>query len=250
VIDPDAQLGENTTVGPYAVLEQNTVIGDNGRIYAHAMIASGTRLGSGCRVFPNAVLGMIPQDLKFEGEDSLLEVGENTTIRECCTLNRGTNASGTTRVGSNCLLMAYSHIAHDCVVGDNVVIANSLAMAGHVTVAHDVFIGGDVAIHQFCTIGEYATLGAKVYVSSDVVPYALVADSPPKIKGINSIGLTRKGFSESQRRSIKRAYRILFRQGLKLDEACDTLQKECGGNAQVDALVSFATQSSRGLLRM
>jgi UDP-N-acetylglucosamine acyltransferase len=249
-VDPGARIGANTHIGAYAVIEDNVVIGDDCTVYPHVTIASGTRMGNGCRVFPGAVLGMIPQDLKFEGEDSLLEIGDNTTIRECCTLNRGTKALGKTVIGSNCLLMAYCHIAHDCIVGDNVIIANNLAMAGHVELQHDVFIGGDVAIHQFCTVGKYATLGAKVYVANDVVPYALVAEAPAKIKGINKIGLSRKGFSEERRRFIKRAYKTLFRSGLKLEEALSRLDETYADNDDITAITTLIRRSDRGILRM
>ena len=249
IVDPGARIGEGTSVGPYAVIEEDTRIGDNCSIGPHAMIGCGTRIGNGCRIFKSAAVGLIPQDLKFHGEKTFLRIGDNTTIREFCTLNRGTEARGETVIGSNCLLMAYCHVAHDCVLGDHVVIANNLAMAGHVEVGDHARIGGTVVIHQFCRIGAYAFLGVTTKVVMDILPFAMVAAEPTRIADINKVGLERAGFDSARRRAIKRAFRTIFRRGLELDDAIESLVHEYPDNQDVAEIVSFVRGSSRGILR-
>ena len=250
VIHPGAGLGADVRIGPYTIVEADVEIGAGCTIGPSVVIASGTRMGKGCQVFQGASVGAIPQDLKFSGEKTLLRIGEHTTIREFCTLNRGTKAKGETVVGSHCHLMAYCHIAHDCQVGDYFVAANYSALAGHVTIGNHVRAGGVTAVVQFCQVGDHSFLGAYSLITKDVVPFALVAPGPVRIVGINKIGLERDGFDEPRRREIRRAYQILFRRGLTCDNALRTLQAEFPQNNDVASIVAFAAQSKRSLLRM
>lgn len=250
IINADAQLGKNVSVGAYAVIDGDTVIGDDTSIGSHAYIADGARIGKNCRIFNGASISTIPQDLKFDNENTTLEIGDNTTVREFCTLNRGTNAHGKTTIGTRCLIMAYCHVAHDCIIGNNVIISNNLAMAGHVEVGDNVTIGGVVAIHQFCRIGDYAFIGATSYINMDVVPYALCAGNPANIKSINKIGLERRGYDVERQRKLKRAYRILFKDHPFITAAIEDLDKSFPDDNDVQVLSRFAKESSRGLIRM
>jgi UDP-N-acetylglucosamine acyltransferase len=250
LVHKDAVVGADVSIGPYSIVEDDAVIGDRCEIGSHVSICGGTRLGAGSRVFKGAVLGEIPQDLKFGGEKSLLRIGENATIREFCTLNRGTKATGETVIGSNCLLMAYCHVAHDCRIGDYLVAANTLNLAGHVELGHHVNIGGTCAITQFRKVGDYVHLAAYSIIIKDVVPFAITAPSPMRVAGINRVGLLRAGFSEDRRRNIKRAYKILFRSGLTATEACARLAADFTGDADIENVIAFVKRSAKGLLRM
>lgn len=250
IIDPGVQIGADVTVGPYTVIEHDVVIGDGCQIGPHVMIGSGTRLGKCCRIFKSASIGLEPQDKKYAGEKTLTIVGDNTVIREFVTVNRGTSASGETRIGANCWIMAYCHVAHDCVLGDDVTISNGLAMAGHVTVGNHVTIGGIVPIHQFTRIGDYAMVASVSRPFTDVVPYALVGADPTRIAGVNKVGLERRGFSAEQIRSIRQAYKILFRENLNLQDALLKLEEEFAGDADVARIISFVKGSQRGIMRM
>jgi UDP-N-acetylglucosamine acyltransferase len=250
IVDKGASIGADVTVGPYVVIEGDVEIGDGCEIKPHVVVGSGTRMGKRCRVFPGACVGLIPQDLKFGGEKTYLHIGDGTTIRECVTLNRGTKASGETRIGSGCLLMAYCHVAHDCVLGDNVVIANNLGMCGHVIVGSNVNIGGGVIIHQFCRIGDHSFIGFMSRISQDVAPFALVGPEPTRVVGVNKVGLERRGFSDERRQDIKRMYRMLFREDLTTQDALARIGESFGGNPDAELLVSFVKSSERGLLRM
>jgi UDP-N-acetylglucosamine acyltransferase len=250
IIEPGAQIGANVIIGPYAVIEGDVVIGDETRIDPHAMIGNGSRVGNRCRVFMGASIGLEPQDKKYAGEKTLTIIGDDTVIREYVTINRGTNASGETRVGARGWIMAYCHIAHDCVVGDDVTISNSLAMAGHVIVGNHVTIGGIVSINQFSRIGDHAMIGARARIASDIVPYALVGTEPLRIAGTNKIGLERRGFSAEQIKNITNAYRVLFRDGLPLNDALAKIEEDFSGDADVKRLTDFVKESERGFLRM
>jgi UDP-N-acetylglucosamine acyltransferase len=250
IVDPDTRMGRGVEIGAYTVIEGDVEIGEGCRIWPHVMIGSGTRIGNGSRIFKGASVGLEPQDLKFKGEKTYLRIGENTTIREFCTLNRGTEARGETVIGNNCLLMAYCHVAHDCIIGDNVVIANCLAMAGHVEVGDNVGIGGIVPIHQFTRIGEYAYIAAVARPFMDVVPYALCGGDPSRIVGINKVGLDRHGFDQQRKQTIKRAYKILFRKNLLLDDALKMLEEKFGDNRDIEKLIAFCRKSERGIMRM
>lgn len=249
LVDPEAQLGEGVTVGPYAIIEKNTVIGANTEIGPHALIANGARLGSACRVFMGAVVGTIPQDLKFHGEESVLEVGDRTTIREYVTLNRGTEESGVTRIGSDCLLMAYAHVAHDCVIGNNVILANAVNIAGHVTVEDWASIGGMTPVHQFVHIGCHAFIGGGYRAVKDVPPYILASGEPLQFTGLNTIGLQRRDFSPETLLLLKRAYKLLYYSHLNVSQALQAIQEQLEPIPEIKHLVEFIKKSERGIIR-
>lgn len=250
LVDPGARLDDGVEIGPFAVVESDTEIGENTIVGPNAVIRPGARIGKECHIWQGASIAAAPQDLKFKGESTLLRIGDGTTVREFCTLNRGTSAHGETSIGSGCLIMAYSHVAHDCVIGNNVVAANNLAMAGHVSVGDNVNIGGVVSIHQFCRIGSYAFIGASSYLNVDVVPYALTSNEPTRVVGVNKIGLERRGFSPERRSTISRAFRVLFREFASMGEAMAALEERYGDDPDVGLLKDFVTQSKRGILRM
>jgi UDP-N-acetylglucosamine acyltransferase len=250
LIEPGAQIGVNVSIGPYTVIERDVVIGDGAEIGPHVMLGNGTRLGSRCRVFFGASIGLEPQDKKYAGEKTLAVIGDDTLIREYVTINRGTSATGATRVGARGWIMAYCHIAHDCAVGDDATISNALAMAGHVTVGNHVTIAGVVSINQFCRIGDHAMVGARARVSSDIVPYALIGTEPLRVVSINKIGLERHGFTAEQINNLKRAYKFLFRDGLPLNDALAKIDAEFPGDASIKTLTDFVRGSEKGFLRM
>ncbi len=250
LVSPKADLGANVDVGPFSIIEENVVIGDGCQIGAHVRIASGTRLGAGCRVFQGAVLGSEPQDLKFVDEEpTFLEVGEKTTIREYATLNRATTHSYYTRVGSNCLLMAYSHVAHDCQIGDNVVLANSVNLAGHVIIESNVGIGGLTAVHQFVKIGRHAFIGGMQKVKKDIPPYILAMGEPTRFAGLNRIGLQRRGFSAESLEALSQAYRVLYRQNHTVKRAIEILESGDNNLPEVTDLINFLKSAERGIIR-
>lgn len=248
IVDPSAALYQDVEVGPYAIIEGDVVIGPGSVIGAHAFIGTGSRLGEEVTVFPHAVLGTVPQDLKFGGEKTLLEVGDHTVIREFATLNRGTVARGRTKVGAHCLLMSYSHVAHDCLVGDHCILANSATLAGHVTVEDWVIIGGLVPIHQFVTIGCHAMIGGGWRVPKDVPPYVTAAGDPLKPVDINKIGLERRGFSEEAIGNLKTAYKVLFRSKKNMTGALEELEGLGDLGPEVAHLRSFIRESERGVI--
>ena len=248
LIDTEAKIGENISIGAFSVIEGNVEIGDDAEIGHHVVLASGTRLGKGVRVHPGAVIGNAPQDLKYGGEDTIVEVGDMTVIRECVTINRGTTATGLTRVGSNCLLMAYSHIAHDCRVGNGVILANSVNLAGHVTIEDYVIIGGLTGVHQFVTLGMHAMIGALFRVSKDVPPYILAGGQPLSYEGLNLIGLRRRGFSPNTIESIAHTYHILYRSKLNVSQALEKLSNIDGKIPEVERIIQFVQQSKRGII--
>ena len=248
-VDPAAELGMGVEIGPGAVIGPQVRIGDRSRVGSHALITGKTTLGIGCRVHHGAVLGTPPQDLKFGGEKTALEVGDDTEIREYATLNVACDEGQVTRVGSHCLLMAYVHVAHNCRLGDHVIVANASQFAGYVTIEDWAIVGGLTAVHQFVRIGCHAFVGGGSRIAQDVAPYVLIAGSPPRHAGINRIGLERRGFTPAKREAIERAYRILFRDGLNLDEAVERLRTEFSGMDEIEHLARFAETSTRGLSR-
>jgi UDP-N-acetylglucosamine acyltransferase len=250
IIHSKAIIGDRVSVGPYTVVEEDVEIGDECEIGPHVLLASGTRIGKDCRVFKGASLGTIPQDLKFGGEKTFLIIGQNTTIREFCTMNRGTKATGKTVVGDQCLFMAYSHVAHDCRIGNHVVVTNSSSFAGHVHIGNYVRMAGVASIVQFLSVGDYSFIGAYSLVVKNVVPFAMVAPQPLRIVGINKVGLERLGFDEERRRVIKRAYKILFRSNLPLDEALSHLESDFSNNPDITSIITLARTSKQGLVGM
>lgn len=247
IVDPGAELGDGVQVGPYAIIGPKVKIGADTVIGPHAFIERNTQIGDGCVISKGAVLGTDPQDLKYEGEETLLLVGNGTTIREFATLNRGTRASGKTTVGSGCLLMAYSHIAHDCVIGDRVIIANGVQMGGHVLIEDNATVGGLCAIHQFVRIGSFAFLGGASRIPKDVPPYVRAAGNPLKLYGLNTVGLERRGFTKAARLELKRAYRILFNSELNISQAIGELRAREDVTPEVEHLISFIEASERGV---
>ena len=248
IVDPGAELADGVTVGPYAVIEENVVIGPGSEIKAGAFVGSGARLGAEVRVFPNAVIGTIPQDLKFGGEETTLDIGDRTVIREYASLNRGTSARGKTAVGSDCLVMSYAHVAHDCFVGDHCVLANSATLAGHVTVGDWVIIGGLVPVHQFTRIGSHAMIGGGWRVPKDVPPYMTAAGDPLKPVDINRIGLSRRGFTAEAIANLRKAYKVLFRSKFGLSDALAELEKLGDLGPEVEHLKRFIAESERGVI--
>lgn len=248
-VHPGAQLGENVEVGPYAIINEDVIIGENCRIAARAYIDDGARLADNVEVGIGAVLSTAPQDLKYKGEKTYLEVGEGTRIREYATLNRGTDYHFKTVVGRNCYLMAYSHVAHDCILGDNVILSNSVNMAGHVVIESHVGIGGLSAIHQFVRIGQHSFIGGGYRIPKDVPPYILAMGEPLQYGGVNRVGLLRKGFSEELISQIKRAYRFIFRSNLTRREAIAKIRSEFPMSPEIENILQFVEHSERGLIR-
>lgn len=248
IVDDGAELGAGVVVGPYVNIGPDVRVGAGTVVGPHALIDRRTVVGEECRISQGAVLGTDPQDLKFQGEDTWLHVGDRTVIREYATLNRGTSASGKTVVGSDCLLMAYTHVAHDCELGNHVILSNAVNMAGHVVIEDWVIVGGITPIHQFVKIGAHAFVGGGSRVSQDVPPYCRAAGSPPKLYGLNSVGLERRGFSEETRRSLKHAYRLLFQSGLNVSQGLTRAEEEVNGIPEVRHLLRFIRDSERGII--
>ncbi len=249
IVDPTAELGENVTIGPFAVVEAGVVIGDNSSVASAVQIARGTKIGRNVRIFSGAVLGTDPQDLKFEGEETFLEIGDDTIIREYATLNRGTKESWVTRVGKECLIMAYTHVAHDCHLGDHVILANAVNLAGHVTIEDWASLGGMVPVHQFVRIGAHAFVGGGYRVVKDVPPYVLVMGEPLQFGGINLIGLRRRGFTPEQLTAIRRAYRIIYQSKLNVSQALVRIREEMELTEEVRRILDFIEKSDRGIVR-
>ena len=248
VIDESALLGSNVKIGPYSIIGENADIGDNTVIGNHVNILPNVKIGTSCQVFHASSIGEIPQDLKFEGEDTKTIIGDNTIIREYVTINRGTSESGETRVGSNCLLMASTHVAHDCILGDNVIMSNLTTLGGHVEVQNWVVLGGGVLVHQFTKIGEHAFIGGGFRVVQDVPPFILGANSPLAFQGINSIGLKRRGFSPSDRKIIKEIYKVYFRLTENRNESILKIEKEFPKSSLRDQILNFIRSSNRGII--
>lgn len=248
-VNPGARIAKNVVIEPFTTIHNNVEIGEGTWIGSNVTIMEGARIGKNCTIFPGAVIGAVPQDLKFTGEDSLAVIGDNTTIRECVTINRGTKASGKTVVGSNCLIMAYAHIAHDCQVGDNVVIANACALAGHVIVGDYAVLGGLTAIHQFITIGNHVMISGGSLVRKDVPPYTKAAKEPLSYIGINSIGLRRRGFDTEKIREIQNIYRILYQKNYNNTQALSIIEAELEATPERDEVIQFIRNSSRGIMK-
>jgi UDP-N-acetylglucosamine acyltransferase len=246
ILDETVELDEGVEIGPYSVIGPNVRIGSGTRIGPHVVIERETELGRDCRVHAGCVLGGDPQDLKYGGEAAPLVVGDRTVIRECATVNRGTSARGRTQVGADCLLMAYSHVAHDCLLGDHVILANAVNMGGHCTLGDWVIVGGITAIHQFVQVGAHAFVGGSSAVRKDVPPFVKAAGDPLRLFGLNSVGLQRRGFTDEDRAALRRAYRLLFQSKSNLREAMRTARTELTG-PHVEALLEFIEGSERGV---
>jgi len=247
IVSTDVELGENVTIGPYTIVEDDVTIGSGTVIDSHARIAAGARIGEDCRIHHCAVVGTEPQDLKYAGEKTMLHIGDRTVIREFATLNRGTAHRKKTVVGSDCLIMAYAHVAHDCWLGDHVILANSVNLAGHVTIEDWVIIGGVAPVHQFVRLGAHCIIGGGFRVPKDIVPYAIAAGYPLKVAGINRIGLQRRGFTKTQLEPISRAFKVLFRSGLNTGQALNRIRADVEQTPEVQHLVEFIESSERGI---
>ncbi|MGD2068141.1 MAG: acyl-ACP--UDP-N-acetylglucosamine O-acyltransferase [Gemmatimonadota bacterium] len=247
LVHEDAEVGPGVSIGPYSIVGPRVVIGAGTEIGPHAYIERDTLLGEDCRIGKGAVLGTDPQDMKFKGEDTVLEVGDRTTIREYATLNRGTSARGKTVVGSDCLLMAYTHVAHDCELGNHVILSNAVNMAGHVVIEDWVIVGGITPIHQFVRIGAHAFIGGGSRIPQDVPPYCRAAGNPPKLYGLNSVGLERRGFSNETRKALKKAYRLLFQSNLNVSQGLARAEGEAPAIPEVRHLLRFIRESERGI---
>jgi UDP-N-acetylglucosamine acyltransferase len=250
IVDPAATLGADVEIGPFAVIGPDVVLGDQTSVGAHTVIEGPTRIGKRNRIFPFASVGSAPQDLKYANEPTTLEIGEGNTIREFATLNRGTvGGCGKTIVGSANLIMAYAHVAHDCTIGDSVVMANGATLAGHVIVQNHAIVGGLVAIHQHVRIGESAILGGGAMVVLDVPPFCMAVGDRARLHGLNLVGLRRRGFGKETIRRIRGAYRVLFQSGLSLSDALARLREEAAISPEVGRMVAFVAGSQRGICR-
>ena len=248
-IDPAAKLGANVTIGPGAVVGPHVTLGEGTKVDSHALVTGWTRIGRGCHIHHGAAIGGPPQDLKYSGEPSYLEIGDETVLREFVTANLATEPGATTRIGSHCLLMAYAHVAHNCQIGNRVLVANAVQMAGYVTIEDWAIVGGGTVIHQFVRVGQHAMVGGGSRVAQDVAPFIKLAGSPPRLAGINQVGLERRGFPPASIDALRSAYRILFRDGLNVEAAVTRLRESFPGVAEVEAVARFAETSARGLTR-
>lgn len=248
-IHPQAKIADNVVVEPFAVVHKDVEIGEGTWIGSNVVIMDGARIGKNCRIFPGSVISGVPQDLKFAGEITTAEIGDNTTIRECVTVNRGTKDKWKTVIGSNCLIQAYSHIAHDCQVGNNCIFSNSTTLAGHITIGDYVVLAGLVAIHQFVKVGSHAFVTGGSLVRKDVPPYVKAAREPLSYVGINSVGLRRRGFSSNQINEIQEIYRVLFVKNNNVTKALDMIEAEFQPTEIRDEIVDFIRNSNRGVMR-
>jgi UDP-N-acetylglucosamine acyltransferase len=248
-VHPEAQIGNNVEIGPFSTIEADVIIGDGTWIGPNVTIMNGARLGSNCQVFPGAVISAIPQDLKYEGELTTVEIGDETTIRECVTINRGTKAYGKTVIGKKGLIMAYVHIAHDCIIGDHVILVNSVALAGHVEIGDWSIVSGLSAVHQFVKIGEHAMVGGGAMVRKDVPPFITAAGEPVTYAGVNSVGLKRRGFSSVHINLIQDVYRIIYQSGKNISQALEIVKREYKVDPNVLRIIDFIENSNRGLIR-
>lgn len=248
-IHPQAKIANNVVVEPFVTIHKNVEIGEGSWIGSNVTIMEGARIGKNCRVFPGAVIAAVPQDLKFGGEESLAVIGDNTTIRECVTINRGTSYSGKTEIGNDCLIMAYAHIAHDCIIGNNAVIVNSVQLAGHIEIGDWAIIGGLTAVHQFVKIGKHTMISGGSLVRKDVPHYVKAAREPLSFVGINSIGMRRRGFSSEKIREVQNIYRTLFQNKLNNTQALDTIEAEFPVSPERDEIIDFVSNSGRGIMK-
>ena len=248
-IDPQAKIAKNVVVEPFVTIEKNVEIGSGTWIGSNVTIMEGARIGENCEIFPGAVISAIPQDLKFDGEDSLAIIGDNTIIRECATINRATKATGKTIVGNNCLIMAYAHIAHDCIIGNNAIIVNNVALGGHVEIGEHAIIGGITAVHQFIKIGKHCMVSGGSLVRKDIPPYVKAGREPLSFIGINSIGLRRKNFSEEEITEIQDIYRILYQKGNNNTQAINKIEIDFKISEIRDEIISFVRNSGRGIMK-
>lgn len=248
-VSPDAQIGKDVEIGPFAVIHPNVIIGDGCKIGSNATICEYTQLGKNCQVFPSAVIGAIPQDLKFKGEESWAIIGDNCVLREFVTIHRGTASKGKTVVGNDNLIMAYCHIAHDCILGSNIIMSNVTQLAGEVEIDDFAIIGGGTLVHQFSHIGSHVMIQGGSKVNKDIPPFAIVAREPIAFCGINSVGLNRRGFTPEQIHTIQEVYRLLYNNGMNTTQALAHIEATMPQTPERDTIVSFVRASSRGIVK-
>ena len=248
-VSPDARIGENVKIDPFAVIHDGVTIGDNSHIMSNAVIMAGTSIGKECLVFPGAVIGAIPQDLKFVGEKTTVEIGDHTTIRECVTISRGTKDKWKTVIGKHCLLMAYAHVAHDCILGDHVILANAVQLAGHVIIGDYAILGGMAGAPQFTNIGAHTYIAGHTVIRKDVPPFVKAGRNPLCYVGVNSVGLQRRGFTNETINEILEVYRHIYYKGLNISQAVDLIVKELPHTPERDAIMTFIKDSKKGIIK-
>jgi UDP-N-acetylglucosamine acyltransferase len=248
-VHPQAKIARNVVIEPFVTIHKNVEIGEGTWIGSNVTIMEGARIGKNCRIFPGAVISAIPQDLKFDGEETTVEIGDNTTVREFVTINRGTKANLKTVVGKNCLLMAYVHVAHDCVIGNNCILANAVNLAGHINIDDYAIVGGLSAVHQFVNIGAHVMISGGSLIRKDVPPFTKAARDPLSFVGINSVGLRRRGFSSEKINEIQDLYRIIYLKSLNVTQAVTYIETEMPATKERDEIISFITSSSRGIMK-
>lgn len=248
-VHPEAKLGENVIVEPFAYVDRNTEIGDGTRVMMQATVLEGARIGKNCTIFPHATVAGVPQDLKFQGEETVAIIGDNTTIRECATVNRGTASKGFTSVGSDCLIMAYSHVAHDCVLRDHVILGNATQLAGEVEIDDYAIISGGSLAHQFSKIGAHVMIQGGSKISKDIPPYVMVGREPITYVGLNIVGLRRRGFSSERINAIQEIYRYLYLSGYNISQAVERIEQELPPSEDSSLILDFVRSSSRGIVR-
>jgi len=249
IISSKAEIGNNVEIGPFTIVEDKVKIGDNCKIGAHVTLASGTILSKDVKIFNGAVLGTVPQDLKFSGEETTLEIGERTVIREYAFLNRGTKHSFKTVVGNDCFIMAFVHIAHDCFIGDGCILANGTQIAGHCSVDKNSILSGHVLVHQFTQVGSYCMVEGGAKIKRDVPPYLMIAGEPARFSGLNKIGLKRRNYTDEEIQRLSDAYRIVYRSGITTVEAIEKLEAEFKEDQKVAVITEFLKRSKRGIVR-
>lgn len=248
-VHPSAKIADTVVIEPFTTIHKNVEIGAGTWIGSNVTVMEGARIGKNCRIFPGAVISAIPQDLKFEGEETTVEIGDNTIIRECVTINRGTKDRWKTVIGKNCLIMAYCHIAHDCIVGDYCIFSNNSTLAGHINVGDNVILAGMTAVHQFCSIGNHAFVTGGSLVRKDVPPFVKAAREPLSYVGINSIGLRRRGFTTEKIREIQNIYRTVFQEKYNITQASSIVEGEYGATPERDEILTFIKNSQRGIMK-
>ncbi|TAE72494.1 MAG: acyl-ACP--UDP-N-acetylglucosamine O-acyltransferase [Bacteroidetes bacterium] len=248
-IHPNAKIGKNVTIEPFAVIYDNVEIGEDSWIGAHAVVMSGARIGNNCKIHPHAIISNVPQDLKFGGEETLAIIGDRTIVRECVTINRGTADKFKTEIGKDCLLMAYVHVAHDCMIGDKCILANSVQVAGHVEIGYHAILGGTSAVHQFVKIGAHVMVGGGSLVRKDVPPFITVAREPLTYEGLNLVGLRRRGFSNETIGQLQESYKLLYQSGMNTAEALKVIESDIAFSKERDEIINFVKNAERGITR-
>jgi UDP-N-acetylglucosamine acyltransferase len=249
IVHPEAQLGNNVKVDAFAVIEKDVSIGDNTWIASHSMVHDGARIGNNVKIYPGAVVSAIPQDLKFRSEETVTIIGDNTTLREYVTISRGTADKFKTEIGKNCLIMAYVHVAHDCIIGNNVIISNAVQLAGHVRVDDFAVIGGTSAVHQFVRVGAHTMISGGSLVRKDVPPFTKAGREPLSYAGINSVGLNRRGFDSDTINVIQEIYRVIYMSGLNHTQACKIVEDRFSNSAERNLILDFIRSSERGIMK-